>query len=176
MPLKFARHMFCIQNQGPYDSTGAKKQEFLDYIQSQYPNLKEYLIAQELCLNDNVKKDYVDTHLQGILIFKNDVHKSAILKHIQRKYTPPGQESIGRVDIRQVEKINACQHYFKMENKEGKDDNYLSNMLGALDREGERLYNAEVKQLMQYYYDTALEHYENNLKIRSLNIHAWRIK
>jgi len=109
MPKSRKLH-FVIHNQGAYDAV--KKESLRDYLVTQYGTaLEGYLIAQEMYSH---QPD--DSHLQGNLFFKNAIHCTALVKYLKARYTLPGQESIGRV---QVEPIRS----------EGRATSYMINSL-----------------------------------------------
>ena len=149
MPAKYARATFTIQNQNSYDPTGAIKQLLLTRLKSEY-NLVEYLICQEINTKDKVQKDYVDTHLQGILIFnKSGISEKKLIKFLEGYYKPQGQESIGRVHVEQLKKVGAMQNYFTKEGtKEGMDLFPLSNMMSLEKREDIAFLDKALRQLI----------------------------
>jgi len=145
---KYRRHTFTIQNQGSYDTTQVAKLEFLEYVKGHFPKLQQYIIVQELNLNDKIQKDTIDTHLQGMLYFSSDISKFSLLKKLQKKYSK--DNSIGRVHLERVEQKYACQSYFQMESKPGMDRFPLSNMLSVVDQKKDEQFNNEINRMFNY--------------------------
>jgi len=144
--MRLRKVHFVIHNQGFYACV--KKQELLDYLLAKYGEaLEGYLICQEL-----YKHQPDDSHLQGNLFFKNAVHSTAIIKYLKDKYTPKGQESIGRVEIMPVLHEGRAYNYMVNSSKEGGDAEPLSEH-AALDARRIRLtIHRELQEIMRSTY------------------------
>lgn len=148
MPKDAVRKLtFTIQNQGVYDKTGKVKQDFLDWFKGEFPQLVSYIIVQEQNLEDKVKKDFIDTHLQGSLYFNKQIRFNTLLKAFNNKFpcTKTDDGTIGRVWIKGIEgRDDAMDNYFKMASKPGMDQNPLSDLIHKRDL----YYNNQVNNML----------------------------
>lgn len=129
MPKSRKLH-FVIHNQGTYDAV--KKESLREYLVTQYGTaLEGYLIAQEMYSH---QPD--DSHLQGNLFFKNAIHSTALVKLLKARYTPAGQESIGRVQVEPIKSEGRATSYMINSHKEGGDPTPLQ--INDPSREAER--------------------------------------
>ena len=119
MPKSRKLH-FVIHNQGAYDAV--KKESLREYLVTQYGTaLEGYLIAQEMYSHQPG-----DSHLQGNLFFKNQIHCTALVKLLKARYTPAGQESIGRVQVEPIKSEGRATSYMINSQKEGGDPTPLT--------------------------------------------------
>lgn len=124
--MRIRKIHFVIHNQGPYDP--AKKDDLVMYLKSRYKSsLEGYLICQEM-----YKHQSKDSHLQGNFFLKNAVDHMAVVKYLKAKYTPKGQESLGRVEIMPVMHEGRAYNYMVNSAKEGGDPEPISD-LASLD-------------------------------------------
>lgn len=146
--MRLRKVHFVIHNQGAYSND--KKDQLLTYLKNKYPTLEGYLICQEM-----YKHQPDDSHLQGNLFFTNAVHHTAIIKYLKAKYTPKGQESIGRVDIMPVLHEGRAYNYMINSSKDGGDAEPICD-LAALDaRKAREALIQELRVMMynQYLYN-----------------------
>ena len=131
MPKSRKLH-FVIHNQGAYDAV--KKESLRDLLVTQYGTaLEGYLIAQEMYHHEG---GIGDSHLQGNLFFKNQIHCTALVKLLKARYTLAGQESIGRVQVKPSESEGRATSYMINSHKEGGDPTPLT--MNDPSREAER--------------------------------------
>lgn len=143
--MRLRKVHFVIHNQGPYACV--KKDDLATYLKNKYgASLEGYLICQEM-----YKHQPDDSHLQGNFFLKNAVQHTAIVKYLKAKYTPKGQESIGRVEIMPVLHEGRAYNYMINSSKEGGDSAPISD-LAALD--ARKRHEAFVKELQQLACDT----------------------
>lgn len=121
--MKNRRWHFVIHNQGEYDEQA--KMNLLRIIKAKWKNCEAYLIAQEM-----YKHEPNDSHLQGNLFFKEAIHKTALLKELQKHYLEVRTEQglKGRIDISLIEHQGRAYNYMINPSKEGGDPNPLTNM------------------------------------------------
>lgn len=140
--MRLRKIHFVIHNQGPYACV--KKDELLMLLQNKYgTSLEGYLICQEM-----YKHQPDDSHLQGNLFFKNALQHTALLKVLKAKYTPIGQESLGRVDLSPVLHEGRAYNYMINSAKEGGDPKPISDMTAIDFRKKEQAFSRELCELL----------------------------